>query len=71
MEKNERSDKWKETIIEHTYKLTMLAQIKNILTEEQYIKLKNIIEDDYLKKRALYAPLNYQELLSQKNLVSV
>ena len=52
--------------------LTMLAQIKKIISEEEYIKLKSVIEEDYLKKRALYAPLNYQELLSlDNNLVGV
>lgn len=67
----ERSDKWKETLIEHAYMLTMLAQIKILLTEEQYIKLKRNINEEFLKKRALYAPLDYQELISQNNLVGV
>ena len=71
MGKNERSDKWKETLIEHTYMLTMLAQIKDFLTNEQYIKLKREIEEDFLIKRAKYAPLDYQEILSQNNLVRV
>lgn len=71
MDKKERSDKWNETLVEHTYMLMMLAQIKELLTNEQYKKLKNDIEEDFLKKRAKYAPLDYQEILSQKNLVRV
>lgn len=67
----ERSDKWKEILIEHTYMLTMLAQIKSFLTEEQYNRLKRNINEEFLKKRALYAPLDYQELISQNNLVGV
>lgn len=67
----ERSDKWKETLIELAYMLTMLAQIKRFLTEEQYNKLKRNINEEYLKKRALYAHLDYQQLISQNNLVGV
>ena len=67
----ERSDKWNEIQIEHTYMLMMLAQIKEILDEEQYKKIRNNIEEEFLKKRAIYAPLNYEEIISQNNLVRV
>jgi len=71
MTKKERSDKWNEIQIEHTYMLMMLAQIKEILDEEQYKKIRNNIEEEFLKKRAIYAPLNYEEIISQNNLVRV
>ncbi len=67
----ERSDRWNEIQIEHIYMLMMLAQIKEILDKEQYKKIKNNIEEEFLKKRAIYAPLNYKELISQNNLVRV
>lgn len=71
MNETERSDKWNEVLIEHTYMLMMLAQVKELLTNEQYIKVKYNIEEDFLKKRAIYAPLDYQKILSQKNLAAV
>ena len=71
MKNNERSDKWKEILIEHTYMLTLLANIKNLITEEQYKKLKNEIEEEFLKKREKYCPLDVEEIISNKNLVCV
>ena len=71
MNNNERSDKWKEVLIEHTYMLTMLAQIKNELTDEQYKKLKYQINEEFLKKKVKYAPVKYKDILSTNNLVCV
>lgn len=71
MTKEERSDKWNKIQIEHTYMLMMLGQIKELLTEEQYNKLKNNIENEFLKNKAIYVPLNYLEIISQNNLVRV
>lgn len=71
MTKEERSDKWNKIQIEHTYMLMMLGQIKELLTEEEYNKLKNNIENEFLKNKAIYVPLNYLEIISQNNLVRV
>ena len=50
MIKEERSDKWNEIQIEHTYMLMMLVQIKELLNEEQYKKIKKNLEEEFLKK---------------------
>lgn len=71
MTKKERSDKWNKIQIEHTYMLMFLAQIKELLTEDEYKRLKNNIENEFLKNKAIYVPLNYLEIISQNNLVRV
>lgn len=49
---------------------TMLSQISMVISEEEYKRIKKLIDENYLKKIALYIP--YQDFISSKKiLVSV
>lgn len=67
----ERSEKYNEAVMEQTYMLVMLALIKKELTETQYTKLKKIIKEECLKKKSLYYPLDYKEIITTKYLECV
>ena len=70
MNYGERSDKYKEIIEEYVYMKTMLSQISMVISEEEYKRIKKLIDENYLKKIALYIP--YQDFISSKKiLVSV
>lgn len=67
----ERSEKYNEAVIEQTYMLVMLALIKKELTEVQYTKLKKIIKEEFTKKKSLYYPVDYKEIITSKYLECV
>ena len=52
MNYGERSDKYKEIIEEYVYMKTMLSQISMVISEEEYKRIKKLIDENYLKKIA-------------------
>ena len=58
----ERSDKYNAAIIEYTYMVAFLIQLKSILNENDYKRIKRKFDEELMKKKILYGECEYSEL---------